>query len=230
MTYRRIVVGTDGSDSADRALTVAAWLAGRVGAELVVSHAFGGPEDTREGRHVGASVLRDACARVGEHVTPRPLLRQGDPAEALISVAREEEADLIVVGNRGLSGRRVMMGTVPARVAGRAPCDLLIVHTTAEAEPPNWTRVLIGSDGTATAERAAARGSALAETLAARAEVLRVTGEEPAEGLVRAAADREADLVVIGNKGIPGARRFLSSVPSRVARRATCHVLLVKTT
>jgi len=57
-----------------------------------------------------------------------------------------------------------------------------------------------------------------------------VTGEDPAAGIVRAAAERAVDLVVVGNKGLTGARRFLTSVPSKVARRAPCHVLLVKTT
>jgi nucleotide-binding universal stress UspA family protein len=229
LTYRRILVGTDGSDSADRAVAHAAWLAGALGAELLVSHAFGGPDDPEEGRNVGASVLRDACARIGTSPSPKAVLRQGDAADALVSVAREEDVDLIVVGNRGLSGRRVLMGTVPAKVTGRSPCDVLVVHTTHSREP-GYTRVLIGTDGTATANRAEARGSSLAQALEADADVLQVTEEEPAEGLVHAATDRGADLIVIGNKGITGARRFLTSVPSRVARGARCHVLLVKTT
>jgi nucleotide-binding universal stress UspA family protein len=229
VTYRRIVVGTDGSDSADRAVDLAAWLAGAVGAELVVSHAYGGPQDPAERRNLGASVLRDACARLGEAPAPKPVLRQGDATEALIAVAREEHADLIVVGNRGLGGRRVLMGTVPARIAGRAPCDVLIADTTRAGEP-GWARVLIGTDRSPTAERATATGTALADALSADREVLQVTGEEPAEGLVRAARERAADLIVIGNKGLVGPRRFLSSVPSRVARGADGHVLLVKTT
>ena len=229
MTYRRILVGTDGSDSADRALDHAAWLARAVGAELLISHAWGGPQEREESRDLGASVLRDACARLAEPPVPRPMLRRGDATDALIAVAREEEADLIVVGNRGLGGRRVLMGTVAARVAGRAPCDVLIVHTVLDT-PPGCARILIGTDRSSTAERAAATGTALAEALGAEREVLQVTHEEPAAGLVRAASDRGADLIVIGNKGVVGARRFLTSVPSRVARAAPCHVLLVKTT
>jgi nucleotide-binding universal stress UspA family protein len=230
VTYRRVVVGTDGSDSADRALDHAAWLARALGAELLISHAWGGPQEPEDSRQVGSSVLRDACARVAEPPVPRPVLRRGDPANALIAVAGEERADLIVVGNRGLGGRRVLMGTVPARVAGRAPCDVLIAHTAHLDAPPGWARVLIGTDRSPTAERAAATGTALAEALGAEREVLEVTEDEPAAGLVRAASDRGADLIVIGNKGLVGARRFLTSVPSRVARAAPCHVLLVKTT
>lgn len=229
--YRRIVVGTDGSDSAGRALWHAAWLARSIGAELLVSHAYGGRQDDRaEERDLGASLLRDAFSRLGLDPAPKAHLREGDAADALVSVAREEGADLIVVGNRGLGTRRVLMGTVPAKVAGRAPCDVLIAHTKALAGEPAFNRVLIGTDGSSTAERAARTGEALADALGAKHEVLNVAGEEPAAGLVRAAAERSADLLVIGNKGLVGGRRFLASVPSRVARRAPCHVLLVKTT
>jgi nucleotide-binding universal stress UspA family protein len=229
--YRLIVVGTDGSDTAGRALGYAAWLARSVGAELQVSHAYGGRRgDRTEERDLGASLLRDAFAGLGLDPAPKPHLREGDAADALVSVAREEGADLIVVGNRGLGTRRVMMGTVPAKVAGRAPCDVLIAHTTALAAEPACRRVLIGTDGSHTAERAARTGEALADALGAEREVLNVAGEEAAAGLVRAADERGADLLVIGNKGLAGGRRFLASVPSRVARRAPCHVLLVKTT
>jgi nucleotide-binding universal stress UspA family protein len=228
VTYRRIVAGTDGSDSADRALDHAGWLAGRLGAELLVSHAYAGRHDVEEGRQMGASILRDACARLGS-AGPQPRLRKGDAADALVEVAREEGADLIVVGNRGLGRRRVLMGTVPAKVAGAATCDVLVAHTTGPHRP-GVASVVIGIDGSATAARAEAAGTALAEALGADRDVVTITDEEPAAGLVRAVAERGADLLVIGNKGLVGARRFLTSVPSRVARAAGCHVLLVKTT
>jgi nucleotide-binding universal stress UspA family protein len=229
VTYRRIVVGTDGSDAADRAVGHAAWLSRRLGADLLVSHAYGGSHDPAEGRRLGASVLRDACARIGEAPVPTSHLRQGDATDVLVSVAREENADLIVVGNRGLGNRRVLMGTVPARVAGTAPCDVLVAHTSDPREP-GVARVVIGSDGSATAQRAEAVAVALADALGAERETVRVTGEEAAGGLVRLADARAADVIAVGNKGLVGARRFLTSVPSRVARRAGCHVLLVKTT
>jgi nucleotide-binding universal stress UspA family protein len=58
-------------------------------------------------------------------------LVEGDAVEALLSVAQERSGDLIVIGNRGvntLSGR--LLGSVPSDVVQRAPCDVLIVHTT----------------------------------------------------------------------------------------------------
>jgi nucleotide-binding universal stress UspA family protein len=228
--YRRIVVGTDGSDSAARAVRHAGWLAGALGAELIVTHAFPeAREDTASRQRVGASVLRDACARVAE-ASPTSMLRTGEAAGSLVGLAREEGADLIVVGNRGMSGRRIMMGTVPGRVAQRAPCDVLIAHTTEEEPEAPYRRVLLATDRSPTAERAVAAGRALAEAVAAEAEEIHITGGDPAEGILRAAEERSANLVVVGNVGLTGARRFLASVPSRVARLSPCHVLLVKTT
>jgi nucleotide-binding universal stress UspA family protein len=228
-TYRRIVVGTDGSDSADRAVAQAAWLSRRLGAELLVSHAYATPSDPHEARTVGASILRDACGRLDHGPPPKARLREGDAAAALVGVAREEEADLIVVGNRGLGSRRVLVGTVAAKVIGTAPCDVLVAHTS-DRRPPAIASLLTGTDGSPTAAVAESVGTALADALGARHETVRITGEDPALGLVRLCAERGADVVVVGNKGLVGARRFLTSVPSRVARRAACHVLLVKTT
>ena len=228
VTYRRILVGTDGSDSADRALVHASWLARAVQAELIICHSYRTADPVQE-QAMAATVLRDACAR-SEISAPKPVLREGNAADALIDVAREEAADLIVVGNRGLGGRRALMGTVTARVAGGAPCDVLIANTSRPGGEPGWARVLIGTDRSPTANRAAEAGTALAGAVGAESEVLEVTDREPALGLVEAAANRSADLIVIGNRGVVGARRFLTSVPSRVARRAPCHVLLVKTT
>jgi len=128
--YRRIVVGTDGSDSATLAVAHAAWLAGALGADLIVTHAYKeAPEDTGSLRNLGASVLRDACARVAD-VGPRPLLRTGEAADALVGLARQEGADLVVVGNKGLTGARRFLTSVPSKVARRAPCHVLLVKTT----------------------------------------------------------------------------------------------------
>ena len=58
-------------------------------------------------------------------------MREGDPAETILDAAEEEAVDLIVVGNRGMRGaKRFLLGSVPNRVAHRAPCNVLIVHTT----------------------------------------------------------------------------------------------------
>jgi nucleotide-binding universal stress UspA family protein len=105
-----------------------------------------------------------------------------------------------------------------------------VAHTAGDLRQGPWRRMLLATDHSATASRAVAAGTALADALGADREELHVTDQDPADGIVRTAADREVDLVVMGNRGLTGARRFLSSVPSKVARRAPCHVLLVKTT
>jgi nucleotide-binding universal stress UspA family protein len=57
--------------------------------------------------------------------------RQGDAADAILDVAEEQRADLIVVGNRGMTGaKRFLLGSVPNKVSHHAPCSVLIVRTT----------------------------------------------------------------------------------------------------
>ena len=57
--------------------------------------------------------------------------RQGDPADAILDVAEEQEADLVVVGNKGMTGaKRFLLGSVPNKVSHHAPCSVLIIRTT----------------------------------------------------------------------------------------------------
>ena len=142
--YTTIVVGTDGSASATRAVEKAATLAGATGAKLVIATAFQGHErnlaaedvlreDAYQIRGSGPTdeILRVASARAGElgatDVSPRPIM--GQPVEALIDLAEEVGADLLVVGNRGLRGIGRLLGSVSADVSRKSPVDVLIVHT-----------------------------------------------------------------------------------------------------
>ena len=57
--------------------------------------------------------------------------RQGDPADAILDVAEERGSDLIVVGNKGMTGaKRFLLGSVPNKVSHHAPCSVLIIRTT----------------------------------------------------------------------------------------------------
>jgi nucleotide-binding universal stress UspA family protein len=57
--------------------------------------------------------------------------REGDPADAIIDVAEETNADLVIVGNKGMTGaRRFLLGSVPNKISHHAPCSVLIVRTT----------------------------------------------------------------------------------------------------
>ncbi|WP_371775596.1 universal stress protein [Streptomyces sp. NBC_01438] len=148
VAYRTVVVGTDGSESSLAAVEGAARLAAACGAELVIACAYvpmQGPELALAQDQLGAEAyqvvgsapaedtLRTAKdrARVQGAVKMRSVAVQDEPVAALVRIARECSADLLVVGNRGLrslAGR--ILGSVPADVARKAGLDVLIVHTT----------------------------------------------------------------------------------------------------
>lgn len=135
-----IVVGTDGSETAGKAVARAATLAQQAGAKLHIVTASGlKPElvpeefDWLETAGVQAEmILRQATESVSETgVEVETHARVGDPASVLIDVAVETDAEMIVVGNKGMTGvARFLLGSVPNRVAHHAPCDVLIVRTT----------------------------------------------------------------------------------------------------
>jgi nucleotide-binding universal stress UspA family protein len=143
---KSIVVGTDGSETASRALREAADLAKSTGATLHVVSAYerasgahlAGGEGTPERASwmVGPDVQVDSVldtAAGGLHAEGLEVeshARRGDPADALLSVAEEQNADLIVVGNRGMTGaKRFLLGSVPNKISHHAPCSVLIVRT-----------------------------------------------------------------------------------------------------
>lgn len=148
--YEIIVVGTDGSGTAGIAVRHALTLAKGSGATLHIVHAFrsvllsevamassaGGQAIDVD--RLNASIAEGAeaiCATVAaevaaEGVTVTTHSMSGDPSDALLSVAREVGADLIVVGNRGMTGvKRFVLGSVPNKISHHAPCSVLIVDT-----------------------------------------------------------------------------------------------------
>ena len=146
--FRRIVVGTDGSETANEAVKQAADLANQVGATLDVVSAFEPVSGTRireeklevpsdiehtiSPREDVDNMLEQAAKDVeAGGVKVKTFARQGDPADAILDVAEEEGADLIVVGNKGMTGaKRFLLGSVPNKVSHHAPCSVLIVRTT----------------------------------------------------------------------------------------------------
>jgi nucleotide-binding universal stress UspA family protein len=78
------------------------------------------------------ATLREAAELAEEAgVTSEIYARQGDPADAILDVAEERGADLIVVGNKGMTGaKRFLLGSVPNKVSHHAPCSVLIIRTT----------------------------------------------------------------------------------------------------
>lgn len=145
---RSIVVGTDGSDTAFEAVRQATQIAGALGARVYLVSAYepvpesrlrvermevpddlqwmiNPREDVERTLQDGAEAMRAAGLDV------ETLAREGDPADAILDVAEEKDADMIVVGNKGMTGaKRFLLGSVPNKVSHHAPCSVLIIRTT----------------------------------------------------------------------------------------------------
>ncbi len=142
----KVVVGTDGSATAKRAVAKAAAWAKAVDAELVIVSAYNnrGPGGVAgagvaldSGWVAAAHTLAETCAtEAGETARASGVTKvnaqaiAGDPAEVLIKVTVDEGADLLVVGSKGMqSTARFLLGPIANKVSRKVPCDLLIVET-----------------------------------------------------------------------------------------------------
>ena len=142
----RIVVGTDGSPTAQRAVGKATALAAAVGAELIIVSAYNNRAPSgvaaagisldsgwvaaastaaeNVAREAGERAEADGVATVSVHALP------GEPSEVLLQVTSEHGADLLVVGSKGMqSTARFLLGPIANKVSRRVDCDLLIVET-----------------------------------------------------------------------------------------------------
>ena len=141
--YKTIVVGSDGSKSSLLAVERAAKLAAAFGSTLVIGTAYYENEDeaAKALRQDSVTILGDQKALenlegAAEHARSfgapdvQTATRPGTPVEALMAIVNDNNADLLIVGNRGinsLTGR--LLGSVPADVARQSNCDVMIVHT-----------------------------------------------------------------------------------------------------
>jgi nucleotide-binding universal stress UspA family protein len=146
--FGSIVVGTDGSETAKEAVRQATELAKAIGANINLVSAFEPvgnqrlreerqqvPEDMQWMIHAREDVeatLSEAADQIREAgVEVETFSRQGDPADAILDVAEEKKSDLIIVGNKGMSGaKRFLLGSVPNKVSHHAPCSVMIIRTT----------------------------------------------------------------------------------------------------
>ena len=146
--FKTIVVGTDGSETAKEAVRQATELAKSVGASVHLVSAYEPvpqgrlrqerqqvPDDLqwmvnpREDVNTTLEQAGEEIKQAGVEAESHP--REGDPADAILDVAEEENADLIVVGNKGMTGaRRFLLGSVPNKVSHHAPCSVMIIRTT----------------------------------------------------------------------------------------------------
>lgn len=143
--YKVVVVGTDGSPSADKAVQAAADIARSWGSELHVVTAVRGPKvsmasaqgapniDTGMGQAMAEGTAQkvgeDALRAYGEGLEAEAHAAQGSPDDVILNAAKEVGADLIVVGSKGMRGARRYLGSVPNSVAHGADCAVLVVKT-----------------------------------------------------------------------------------------------------
>jgi nucleotide-binding universal stress UspA family protein len=140
-----IAVGTDGSETASKAVDFALELAEKFGSRVVVASSYRpvsegrlraeqreAPEDIQWSINPMEDVDK-ALRGVEEKAKARGLsatteAREGDPADVLCDIAEQHNADLLVVGNKGMQRR--VLGSVPNSVSHKAPCSVVIVKTT----------------------------------------------------------------------------------------------------
>ena len=146
--FDRIVVGTDGSETANEAVRQATELAKAVGSSVDLVSAYE-PVSSARLREEAQQVPKDlewmvnpredvdaTLKAAGEQIEEagvevQTFAREGDPADAILDVAEERKTDLIIVGNKGMTGaKRFLLGSVPNKVSHHAPCSVLIIRTT----------------------------------------------------------------------------------------------------
>jgi nucleotide-binding universal stress UspA family protein len=146
--FGSIVVGTDGSETADEAVRQATELAKSVGDSIDLVSAYEPVSSARlreEAQQVPKDLewmvnpredvdatLKAAAESIEEAGVPvQTFAREGDPADAILDVAEERNSGLIVVGNKGMTGaKRFLLGSVPNKVSHHAPCSVMIIRTT----------------------------------------------------------------------------------------------------
>jgi predicted unusual protein kinase regulating ubiquinone biosynthesis (AarF/ABC1/UbiB family)/nucleotide-binding universal stress UspA family protein len=126
---QRIVVATDRSQTAERAVAWAGELAARYAAELVLLQVLldDGDVDVTAAEESLRELARELAGERG-----RAAVRvDPDPPQAIVDAAEQEQADVLVVGNAGMSGRKeFLLGNVPNRISHNARCTVVIVNTT----------------------------------------------------------------------------------------------------
>jgi nucleotide-binding universal stress UspA family protein len=282
MSTDPIVAGTDGSARATLAVDTAGELAKALDASvhIVSAHpststadwlaAAGGvaiadAATIEHARMAAEKLLADARGRLeARGISAQTHVCSGDPAQVLITIAEDERAQMIVVGNRGMTGARRILGSVPNSVSHHARCGVLIVSTGSASDPGRaslvGSSIVVGTDGSASATVAVNEAIRLAKALGAElhiasgykppgsevasmlddaASAARERGVEvsthavernPADALIDVAAKSDASTIVVGSKGMHGAKRFtLGNVPNQISHNGTRNVLIVYT-
>lgn len=252
--FGRVVVGVDGSPEALEAARQAALIAD-VDAELTVVAAWnlapslvGAAEassyDDEALRRQAAASVQEACEHIGAVSSPHGKVVHGFPWHVLLDEAKEEQATLIAVGSHG-RGRAlgIFAGSTTTDLIHKATCSVLVARRTDAGFP---RRIVVGVDGSPQSAAAYAAARYLAERFGATLWPVVAHGgkdvdkhlvslivdhhhedlpDDPVPALVAAA--RDADLVVVGSRGLHGLKA-LGSVSERVAHQARCSTLIVR--
>ena len=177
VAIRRVMVGTDRSETAEQAVQWAASFAERYGAELFVvqvivpqnpaSTEFGAAERTR-----AAAAADELAVHVRQLAGERghaSVVIDDDPAMAIVRAAEQEAIDVLVVGNSGMAGRKeFLLGNVPNRISHNARCTVMIVNTLpyGERAPDEIRTAMRGAESPPIEPRLASRGARIAAVMA----------------------------------------------------------------
>jgi CDGSH-type Zn-finger protein/nitrite reductase/ring-hydroxylating ferredoxin subunit len=241
---KKIVIGV-GAQTGPVTLATGAMITSAIGSELHLVYAGEEDEIVATARDIvdAAGVGRAEVSSTTE---------AGSPVGVLTRFATDNQSELLIL-ERG--GRH--MSHVPHQISYHSPCDVLIVKADRPERPERYRRILIATDGSATADRAARRGYTLANALGATVDLVFVghpaTGEliiadtihtvgedvetrswmlegDPVRRILETAENSNSDLIVVGNKGMTRTRMMLGfSVPGGVVDGALCDVLLCRT-
>lgn len=257
-SYPRVLVGTDGSPDAVAAVQIAATVAGRSGAPLVIAHS--GDDDERD-RHSAGLLLEEAeaTATAAGVVNLEMCAVEGKAPDVMLELANEHPDQLVVVGSAGLSkASSRLVGSTSNRLTHHSLADVLFAKAPL---PTAWNFVALTTDGSPTSLHAVRHGLRVAVALDATPRLVTAAKTQEAGDEVLDAAfagldvdpdgdvaiEREVlvdphpasavahaswkyELVVIGNRGMSGPSRLLGSVANKITHELRTNLLLVNTT
>lgn len=251
--FERIVIGVEESPESLVALRQAARLLepdGRLVLTAVADVALAvdaGWAATQVLEDIESEARTALSAALAEAPGAEAVLLDGAPADALLKAARHQGADLVAVGTHGSSRTKgILLGSVATLMLHEAPCPVLIARpSTDDAEFPRT--ICVGVDGSPGSAQAAEVARKLAQRFNATLTKIAACGgmkidldalwsiepnaelddRRPVEALIERAAEANADLLVVGSRGVHG-MAALGSVSERVAHRAGCSVLVIR--
>ncbi len=236
--FENIVLATDGTDISAGAVKVALHMTSRCGSQLTVMHmapthpsvAVYNPSAVEQVEQAGREVLKQVEAQAGTAcVNCAPVLRHGDePVREIATQAEESQADLVIMGRRGVHWlERLMLGEVAARVVGHVHCSVMVVPKDGDM----WQKgILLAVDGSRHSDAAAVAAGNLAKRCGLPLTVLAVCASDDLKcDMVKALADRVRDLlradgVAADSLALEGK---VAETVVKAARDADCDLIVV---